>query len=112
MYDPWRGIKLFCMRSMAKMVAYLSRERDITDLLGFAEFVEDVELGGHYIFRDGSRYLLNAPPTDGNSNPLVNISIDTLARLRQMEAEHEQLVFLVKQNWGDEMIILAQELAE
>lgn len=100
------------MRSMAKMVAYLSRERDITDLLKFAEFVEDVEKGEHYIFRDGSRYLLNAPPTDGATNPLVNISIDTLARLRQMEAEYEQLVFLVKQNWGDEMIILAQELAE
>lgn len=94
------------------MVAYLSRERDITDLLRFAEFVEDVEWGEHYIFRDGSRYLKNAPPTNGTTNCMVNISIDTLARLRQMEAEHEQLVFLVKQNWGDDMIKLAQELAE
>lgn len=102
------------MRSMAKMVAYLSRERDITDLLRFAEFVEDVEWGEHYIFRDGSRYLKNAPPTDGTTNYMVNISMETLARLRQMEEEHNYLKNICLQCWadGEKAIKLAQELSE
>lgn len=103
------------MRSMAKVIGKIRPDYrgNFRELLEWAaEFVEDVEYGEHYIFRDGSRWLFNAPPTDGTTNCMVNISIDTLARLRQVEAEYEQLVFLVKQNWGDEMIKLAQELAE
>ena len=103
------------MRSMAKVIGKIRPDYrgDFRELLGWAaEFVEDVERGEHYIFRDGSRWLFNAPPTDAENNSLVNISLDTLVKLRQIEAEHEQLVFLVKQNWGDDLVKLAQELAE
>lgn len=83
------------MRSTAKIIARIIPEYsgNIERLLEeSAEFIEGVGEGKHYIFRDGSRFLFNAEPTDGNSNPMVNVSIDTLVLLQQKAKERDLLL--------------------